>query len=409
MTGAGHIAVSLTLLAHQAWQMTDAIVRTLVRLFITRRNLLQWVTAATAKKESCYSYGFFFRRMSGSQIIALVLLLLTTTSCTRFGLPVASPFILLWLASPLVAWRISCPPATGPIEILPEEEVTLLRLTARRTWRFFTTFVTAEDHWLPPDNYQEEPHPVIAHRSSPTNFGLYLLAVVAARDFGWIGLSETVERLDATMETLEELPRFHGHFYNWYETSELRTLEPKYISSVDSGNCAGHLLTLSQACMEMKQSPLLSGAALKGIDDTLRLVRDALLELGRDTAVRTLRDAVRELESSLAGAPGGCVEQALFMGVLEAGAETFTASLRSVRTGERNGRMERSRGLGGASPRATSEAIGATSTLCSPGYEYSMSGAGTMQGAAGGEQEILKTIRDIFEPDIPLGVPAGAL
>lgn len=401
LAGAGHIAVSLTLLAHQAWQMTDAIVRTLVRLFITRRNLLQWMTAATAKKESCHSYGYFFRRMSGSYIIALVLLLLTIL-CAPGGLPVALPFILLWFASPLVAWWISCPPATGPIEVLPEEEVTLFRLTARRTWRFFTTFVTAEDHWLPPDNFQEEPHPVIAHRSSPTNFGLYLLAVVAARDFGWIGVSETVERLHATMETLEELPRFHGHFYNWYETTELRTLEPKYISSVDSGNCAGHLLALSQACMEMKQSPLLSAAALKGIGDTLCLVHDALLELGRDTAVRTLCDAAGELESRIADAPGGYFEQALFMGVLEAEAETFTASLRSA--------AQESGTAGWSEAVAWGELLLGdirshrrdVDTLFPWVRILDEWGRGP-QGAAEGEQESLKTIRDLFEPDIPLG------
>ena len=126
-----------------------------------------------------------------------------------------------------------------------------LRLIARRTWRFFETFVVAEDHMLPPDNFQEEPRPVVAHRTSPTNLGLYLLSVVAARDFGWLGTLETVERLGATLETMNGLERFRGHFYNWYDTHDLRPLDPKYVSSVDSGNLAGHLIALGNACREM--------------------------------------------------------------------------------------------------------------------------------------------------------------
>ncbi len=122
---------------------------------------------------------------------------------------------------------------------LADTDARALRLIARRTWRFFETFVTANDHMLPPDNFQEEPQPVLAHRTSPTNLGLYLLSVVAACDFGWLGKIETAERMEATLGTMNGLERFRGHFYNWYDTHDLRPLEPKYISSVDSGNLAG--------------------------------------------------------------------------------------------------------------------------------------------------------------------------
>src|SRR5204862_322394 len=130
------------------------------------------------------------------------------------------------------------------------EDARALRLIARRTWRFFATFVGPDTHALPPDNFQETPHPVVAHRTSPTNIGLYLLSVVAARDFGWIGTLDTLERLEATLETMRSLERFRGHFYNWYDTSDRRPLDPKYVSSVDSGNLAGHLLALAHACDE---------------------------------------------------------------------------------------------------------------------------------------------------------------
>src|SRR5574339_371364 len=118
------------------------------------------------------------------------------------------------------------------------------RFLARRTWRFFETFVGEEDHWLPPDNYHEDPIPLIAHRTSPTNMGLLLLSTVAARDFRYVGLLELIERLELTFTTLEKLPRFRGHFFNWYDTHSLEPLVPQYISTVDSGNLAGHLIVI---------------------------------------------------------------------------------------------------------------------------------------------------------------------
>src|SRR5207244_4795172 len=136
-------------------------------------------------------------------------------------------------------------------------------------------FVGPDDHALPPDNFQEDPKPVVAHRTSPTNLGLYLLSTVAARDFGWIGAIDAVERLEATIETMSRLERFRGHFYNWYATTDLRPLDPRYVSSVDSGNLAGHLITLAQACREMI-TPRPPGPALAGIEDAVALGRGSL-------------------------------------------------------------------------------------------------------------------------------------
>src|SRR5690606_22210068 len=127
-------------------------------------------------------------------------------------------------------------------------DATALRHIARRTWLYFETFVTVEHNMLPPDNYQEDPEPVVAARTSPTNIGVYLLSVVSARDFGWISLAETVERLEKTLATMEKMERHRGHLYNWYETRTLKALTPHYISSVDSGNLAGHLVAVAAAC-----------------------------------------------------------------------------------------------------------------------------------------------------------------
>ena len=153
------------------------------------------------------------------------------------------------------------------------EDVQALRLVARRTWRFFETFVTTEDHMLPPDNFQEDPSPVMAHRTSPTNLGLYLLSTASAHDFGWLGIIDTIERLEATLSTMGTLARFRGHFYNWYDTADLRPLDPQYISTVDSGNLAGHLIALANACDSWNESSLGADKRLKGIGDALDLVR----------------------------------------------------------------------------------------------------------------------------------------
>ena len=165
--------------------------------------------------------------------------------------PVALPFVVLWATAPIFALRISQPPRLTELEPLSSKEARELRLISRRTWRFFESFVTAEDHWLPPDNFQEDPKPVVAHRTSPTNIGLYLLSTVAARDFGWLGTLDAVERVEATLGTMKQMELFRGHFYNWYDTLDLRPLDPKYVSSVDSGNLAGDLIVLGNSCREL--------------------------------------------------------------------------------------------------------------------------------------------------------------
>src|SRR5437016_3238542 len=168
---------------------------------------------------------------------------------------VALPLLLLWAASPAVARWISLPRLTARTTPLSSGDARALRLIARRTWRFFATFVGPDEHALPPDNFQEEPNPVVAHRTSPTNLGLYLLSTVAAHDFGWLGTLDVVERLEATLAAMTGLERFRGHFYNWYDTKDGRPLDPKYVSSVDSGNLAGHLIALAHGCREAPARP----------------------------------------------------------------------------------------------------------------------------------------------------------
>jgi len=266
-------ALQVTFLAHQGWLMGDAILRTLVRLLLTRRHLLEWVTAAQTSTGPRPTLGGFYYRMGAAPgIAALALCIPWIAGANTWSLAV--PFAALWAASPAIArWASLSPPVAGRLSVT-ELDAKTLRLTARRTWRFFETFVTVSDNMLPPDNFQEDPVPVIAHRTSPTNIGLYLLSTVSARDFGWTGTKDAVERLEATLESMKGLERFRGHFYNWYDTEDLRPLDPPYISSVDSGNLAGHLIALANACSEWRRTQPADAARFTGIVDAIDLARE---------------------------------------------------------------------------------------------------------------------------------------
>ncbi|HSJ99321.1 MAG TPA: glucoamylase family protein, partial [Myxococcota bacterium] len=286
----------IAFLPHQAWLMADAIARTLYRLLVSRRHLLDWVTAGQASVSRRLDLLGFYRHMAGGVALAFLTMIFVWGKASD-AWPVAFPFVLAWIASPAIArWTSLSPRVAGRVPVLPADALALRRV-ARRTWRYFETFVTATDHWLPPDNFQEDPKPVVAHRTSPTNLGLYLLSVVSARDFGWAGTTETVERLEATLETMGRLARFRGHFYNWYDTRDLRPLEPQYVSSVDSGNLAGHLIALANACREWKVAPAAGAEAIAGIEDALDLTREALRALPGDR--RTLTIAHDQLEAAL--------------------------------------------------------------------------------------------------------------
>ncbi len=286
----------LTFMAHQAWSMIDAIARTLFRLFLSRRNLLQWVTAAQANLSPQLHLGSAYGRMSGA--VALAVAAFGLISALRpEAWRVAAPFLVLWIASPAIAVWISLAPLVANRLAVTAADASALRLVARRTWRFFEAFVTTADNMLPPDNFQEDPQPVLAHRTSPTNLGLYLLSAVSARDFGWVGTIETVERLEATLETMGKLDRFRGHFYNWYDTQDLRPLEPRYVSSVDSGNLAAHLIALSNSCREWIDVCPAPHESLAGIADAMKLTREAVGELSED--IRTHTIACQQLNHAL--------------------------------------------------------------------------------------------------------------
>ena len=254
LTAVGQIGVSLMLLADTAATMLDAIVRTGWRLAVSRRHLLEWMTAAQTGSSARPGLVQQYRSMLPGLTLGLGLVGTTfLVNPAVWPLPVA--FGLLWLAAPAVARAISQPKRPAATRNLTPAQAQELRLVGRRTWRYFETFVTPEDNFLPPDNFQETPRPAVAHRTSPTNIGLYLLSTVAAHDMGWIGQNAALRRLHDTLQTIQRMPRFRGHLYNWHDTRDLRVLDPAYVSSVDSGNLAGHLVAVAQACRAWAAGP----------------------------------------------------------------------------------------------------------------------------------------------------------
>lgn len=272
--GAVQTLLQVVFLPDQAWRMLDAIIRTLIRILITHRNLLEWASAAQSMKSPRLTVWGFYQRMAPGTVLGISVVMAAMWSASHVW-PVILPFALLWLAAPAIASWLSSSKSGVVQPTISADETLELRLIARRTWRYFETFVTATDNRLPPDNFQEDPQSALAQRTSPTNIGLYLLSTLAARDFGWIGTHQTLERLESTLDVMQGLPRYRGHFFNWYATHDLRPLDPRYVSSVDSGNLAGHLIVIANAC-ETWQQELFLADPRSGIADTLNLARDAL-------------------------------------------------------------------------------------------------------------------------------------
>jgi cyclic beta-1,2-glucan synthetase len=327
------VSYEIIFLPHQAYVMADAILRTLFRLTISRRHLLEWVTAAQTSGLFKEDTQRFQRQLALSAVFALVIFFVLRMIGIQDLL--ALPFLIAWALSPLIArWVSYSPPLSGnmPIE---EKDARDLRFIARRDWRFFEDFVTDDDNWLPPDNYQEDPKGVVARRTSPTNIGLYLLTIIAARDFGWIGTLDTVSRLEATMKTMKSLERFRGHFLNWYATEDLRPLHPRYVSTVDSGNLAGHLLVLKQACREMARAPASPFRRLAGIRDSVDIATETLNELNKDLAkpvagAKRLATALDEVRAMLDIPESDPAEFATHLSNLQRAAEGAAAIARGL-------------------------------------------------------------------------------
>lgn len=294
-------ALGLACLPYEAFFTLDAILRTTVRTLFTHRLMLEWNPSSSYDSTPNPGGLGDLIRTSGTMWVGPTLATTTAIGLATIqpaALIIAAPILGLWFFSPLIVWSISRPLSRRPAKLSAEQTIFLEKL-ARKTWSFFETFVTAKDHWLPPDNFQEHPVAVLAHRTSPTNMGLALLANLSACDFGYIQVGQLLTRTVDTLESMNSLERFQGHFYNWYDTLTLKPLLPHYVSSVDSGNLSGHLLTLRAGFLALADQPILGSRTFEGLSDTMAIVMD----IAADRSTPALIQLRRDIESAYDARP----------------------------------------------------------------------------------------------------------
>nr|WP_211335194.1 glucoamylase family protein [Thiocapsa rosea] len=324
-------------LPYEGFFSLDATIRTLWRTRVSHRRLLEWTSSGDLDR-SRSGIVAFHSRMWIAPALALV-----TASVLAWVNPaaliVAGPILLLWLAAPTVAWWMSRP-LTRREARLTADQVLFLRAMSRKTWAFFERFVGPEDHWLPPDNYQEHPVAVLAHRTSPTNMGMSLLANLAAYDFGYLPVTGLIERTTNTLGTMAGMERYRGHFFNWYDTQTLKPLAPFYVSSVDSGNLAGHLLTLQPGLLALIEAPILHPRWLDGIGDTFGILAGLVEEepepSGRSVLSAPLAPFKQALESASRSPPATLATARQCLASLATAAEAAAQALDAHTEGAAN-------------------------------------------------------------------------
>jgi cyclic beta-1,2-glucan glucanotransferase len=291
--------VEVVFLPHRAAVLCDAMLRTLSRLAVGGKGLLEWTPAAlsTRRRAGRAARRWMWRDMAAAPLTALGAA--SVLAASRPGaLAPACPLLLVWFLSPEIALFMSRP-RRRRVERLTQRDTHRFRLLARRTWLFFETFVGPEDQWLPPDHFQEDPRGEVARRTSPTNIGLLLLATVSAYDLGYAGVLPVALRLKETLDTLRRMERCRGHLYNWYDTATLQPLAPRFVSVVDSGNLAGCLLAIKHSAVELSASPIIGAARWEGMLDTLDVLDEVIAAASyrygssRFAALRGCVDGVR--------------------------------------------------------------------------------------------------------------------
>ena len=265
---------TITCLPYEAYYTLDAIIRTNWRIHISHKNLLEWNPSANSQSKSRDHLVTMYRNMFITPFLALAGFIFLTFY-SPIDIIVAGPILMLWIIAPAIAWFLSRPITRSQVN-LSHRQIQFLRAISRKTFAYFENFVTKDDNWLPPDNYQEHPVERIAHRTSPTNIGFSLMANLAAVDLGYLHTRQFIDRTANTLNTMKIMARHKGHFYNWYDTLSLQPLPPHYISTVDSGNLAGHLLTLRQGILAMANQPVIGKQLFDGLNDTLQILSDEM-------------------------------------------------------------------------------------------------------------------------------------
>ncbi len=317
---AAQATLTLAFLPYEATVNLDAASRALWRTFVSHRHLLEWNPSAADSHDPGRSpLASVLASMWIAPVIAVAMAVLLAAAAPA-ALIVAAPILLVWFVSPGIAAWISRPLPRREARLTGDQTVFLRRL-ARRTWAFFETFVGEEDRWLPPDNVQEYPAAAVAHRTSPTNMGLALLANLTACDMGYIPAGQLIQRTADALASMKSLDRYEGHFYNWYDTRTGEPLPPHYVSSVDSGNLAGHLMTLRPGLLALADDPIMGARWFEGLSDTLGCLTEAAGDAG-DAAIVRLR---RDLESAFDARPATVAAARTWLRRIDAGVNAVAA------------------------------------------------------------------------------------
>lgn len=263
--------IILSFIPYQSYLMIDAIIRTIFRMFISKKHLLQWKTAEEAETEINNSSFAYMKRMWFSVVAGIGLIFISILNASMLVTIINALIGALWIVSPYIAYSLSIP-CNEDVYEPSHGEKTFLRDNARRIWAYYEDFVNDENNYLAPDNYQEKPYKGVAHRTSPTNIGMGLISNIAAYDLGYLSLGGVVDRIELILTGMSKLDKFKGHYLNWYDTKNCEALWPKYISTVDSGNLIGYLWIISNTLVEYKKNPLMRDEEVKSLHDTLNII-----------------------------------------------------------------------------------------------------------------------------------------
>lgn len=256
-------------LPYMAYMNLDAIIRTLYRLSISKKNLLEWQTAADVEATQGNKALDFVKSMLSGCIISIIVLFLAFRKSTSLGFTFL-PSSIVWLISPFIAYFISQDREVQYVKISDDMKCVLRKLS-RKSWAYFEDFVNENSNWLAPDNYQEHPNNGVIYNTSPTNMAMGITSNIVAFDLGYIGILQFIERINNIISSMEDLEKYNGHFFNWYNSKTKEPLKPKYISTVDSGNLLGYLWLTSSALDEYKNKPLFSKNKVEALVDLLNI------------------------------------------------------------------------------------------------------------------------------------------
>lgn len=267
------ILLIISFIPYQSYIVIDAIIRTIYRMLVSKKNLLQWQTAEEVEASVVNTIGSYYRRMWIAPISGAIVLAVAFSNSISLGI-LSSILVVLWVISPALAYNISriVEVTEEPLDIEDEE---FLKVLSRRIWAYYEDFVNEENNYLAPDNYQEKPLKGVAYRTSPTNIGMGLISNLIAYDFSYITLGEVISRLEMILVGMRDLEKFHGHFLNWYDTKTKASLWPRYVSTVDSGNLLGYMMILKDVLIDFENKPLIRSKEVRSIKDTYALIREA--------------------------------------------------------------------------------------------------------------------------------------